>query len=350
MNTRKPKKRTVIVALWLAGSAGRKQLTGILRYVNAGRPWTVRLITDPKDFTDDVLATAEREKVDGIIVHADARSANGLATSAIPTVLMDFPPPKLARRTKAVSVILDSDEAIGEMAANYLLGLGSFASYAFVPDSANRGWSRLRERGFERTLRKRIRQLEAELAAAPAPTNAPTEGVIQPLPARGEFRSPSLYERMKNFKENDPKKYEHMRQQAAQHRQMWLQRTQGRLDYLSSLDTSGMTSSERANHEKLQELLAQREKLPVLDPTEVSEEEMRAAWRESMQLEDEIRKASAAERETLFRQTAAALGLEGEDAQALTETIREVIEVPGGNQGGPRRPRGGRPPAPPQGN
>lgn len=154
MNTRKPKKRTVIVALWLAGSAGRKQLTGILRYVNAGRPWTVRLITDPKDFTDDVLATAEREKVDGIIVHADARSANGLATSAIPTVLMDFPPPKLARRTRAISVILDSDEAIGEMAANYLLGLGSFASYAFVPDSANRGWSRLRERGFERTLRK----------------------------------------------------------------------------------------------------------------------------------------------------------------------------------------------------
>lgn len=153
MASRKPQKRTIIVALWLAGSAGRKQLTGILRYVNNGRPWSVQLITDPKDFTNDVLSKAEKEKVDGIIIHADARSADNLATSAIPTVLLDFPPPKLARRTKAVSVILDSDEAIGEVAARYFLELGTFASYAFIPDAANRGWSRLRERGFERTLR-----------------------------------------------------------------------------------------------------------------------------------------------------------------------------------------------------
>lgn len=154
MNSRKPQKRTIVVALWLAGSAGRKQLTGILRYVNNGRPWSVQLITDPKDFTNDVLAKAEANKVDGIIIHADARSADNLATSAIPTVLMDFPPPKLARRTKAVSVILDSDEAIGEVAARYFQELGTFASYAFIPDAANRGWSRLRERGFERALRK----------------------------------------------------------------------------------------------------------------------------------------------------------------------------------------------------
>lgn len=155
MATRTPKKRTIIVALWLAGSAGRKQLTGILRYVNAGRPWTVQLITDPKDFTNAVLAKAEADKIDGIIIHADANSADGLATTSIPTVLMDFPPPKIARRTKAVAVILDSDEAIGEVAAKYFLELGTFASYAFIPDAANRGWSRLRERGFERMLRKR---------------------------------------------------------------------------------------------------------------------------------------------------------------------------------------------------
>ena len=61
MNSRKPQKRTIVVALWLAGSAGRKQLTGILRYVNNGRPWSVQLITDPKDFTNDVLSKAEKE-------------------------------------------------------------------------------------------------------------------------------------------------------------------------------------------------------------------------------------------------------------------------------------------------
>lgn len=144
----------VIISLWLAGSAGRKQLAGFLRYVNSGRPWSFQLITDPTDFTDEVLRKAEADKVDGIIIHADARSAKGLATSSIPTVLLDYPPPMLGRRSKSISVILDSDEAIGEAGANYLYDLGNFASYAFIPDAANRGWSRLRERGFKTTLRK----------------------------------------------------------------------------------------------------------------------------------------------------------------------------------------------------
>ena len=36
--------RTVIVSLWSAGSCGRKQLAGILRYINAGHPWNIRII------------------------------------------------------------------------------------------------------------------------------------------------------------------------------------------------------------------------------------------------------------------------------------------------------------------
>ena len=154
MAAKKLQNLSVIIALWLAGSAGRKQLAGILRYVNQGRPWTFRLISDPTDFTDEVLKNAEAEKVDGIIIHADARSAKSLATSSIPTVLLDYPPPMLGRRSKSISVILDSDEEIGKTGANYLHGLGNFASYAFIPDAANRGWSRLRERGFKTALRK----------------------------------------------------------------------------------------------------------------------------------------------------------------------------------------------------
>lgn len=154
MAAKKPQNRSIIIALWLAGSAGRKQLAGILRYVNRGRPWSFQLITDPTDFTDEVLKKAEAEKVDGIIIHADARSAKSLAASSIPTVLLDYPPPMLGRRSRSISVILDSDEEIGAAGANYLHGLGKFASYAFIPDAANRGWSRLRERGFKATLRK----------------------------------------------------------------------------------------------------------------------------------------------------------------------------------------------------
>ena len=65
MSAKKPQNRAVIIALWLAGSAGRKQLAGFLRYVNSGRPWSFQLITDPTDFTDEVLQKAKIEAETG---------------------------------------------------------------------------------------------------------------------------------------------------------------------------------------------------------------------------------------------------------------------------------------------
>ena len=148
------KKRKVIIVLWLAGSAGRKQLSGILQFVNHDHPWTIRLITEPKEFTAEVIRDAEKDGVDGFIVHADNHSAESLAESQIPTVLIDFPPPRLLTRSRALAILLDSDERIGAVAAEYFLRLGNFGSYAFVPDAANRGWSRLRERGFKNALQR----------------------------------------------------------------------------------------------------------------------------------------------------------------------------------------------------
>ena len=74
--------------------------------------------------------------------------------SSVPTVLIDFPPPSLVSRTANLAILLDSDEDIGGRGAEYFMKLGSFASYAFIPDSGNRGWSRLRERGYKKILRK----------------------------------------------------------------------------------------------------------------------------------------------------------------------------------------------------
>ncbi len=149
---RSAKKRTVLVVLWLAGSAGRKQLTGILQYVNAGHPWSIRLISDPKDFTDEAIRKAEADGTHGLLVHANAQVGTALARSTVPTVLLDFPPPALRNRKKSIALILDGDEQIGQTAAEYFLRLGNFASFAFVPDEQNRGWSRLRERGYKTTL------------------------------------------------------------------------------------------------------------------------------------------------------------------------------------------------------
>lgn len=143
-----------MVVLWLAGSAGRKQLTGILNFVKNGHPWNIQLITEPHEFTVESVEAAHKNKIDGFIIHSGPHAAEALSGSSVPTVLIDFPPPSLVSRTANLAILLDSDEDIGGRGAEYFMKLGSFASYAFIPDSGNRGWSRLRERGYKKILRK----------------------------------------------------------------------------------------------------------------------------------------------------------------------------------------------------
>ena len=92
----KKRAKNVLVVLWLAGSAGRKQLTGILNFVKNGHPWTIRLITEPDGLTSEVLRNADHDGTNGHIIPAEQESARELSHSAIPTALIDFPPPMLA--------------------------------------------------------------------------------------------------------------------------------------------------------------------------------------------------------------------------------------------------------------
>lgn len=146
--------KTVIVSLWSAGSCGRKQLAGVLDYVNRGHPWHVRIIMDPREFAADLIARAEADGVDGFIAFVSPENAAALAASQVPTVLMSYPQPELTRRKRGLVMFLNRNDEIGRMGAEYLLSLGAFATYAFVPDALGRGWSRLRERGFRTRLRK----------------------------------------------------------------------------------------------------------------------------------------------------------------------------------------------------
>lgn len=145
--------KSVIISLWSAGSCGRKQLAGILRYVNAGHPWHVRIIMDPNAFTVETIESAERNGVDGFIAFAGPAAAERLAKSSVPTVLLSFPTPALRRRKKNIVINLNDNEQIGRMGAEYLMSCGMFGSYGFVPDTEGRGWSVQREKSFCARLR-----------------------------------------------------------------------------------------------------------------------------------------------------------------------------------------------------
>ena len=140
--------KTVVLSLWLAGSAGRKQLSGALRYVNTRGAWNFRLFGDPSECSAEALGAG----IDGFLGHVTPDNADALLASDIPAVIIDFPPPALLKRRGETVILLDDDERIGQTGADYFVSLGRFAAYAFVPDAQNRGWSRLRERGYRRRL------------------------------------------------------------------------------------------------------------------------------------------------------------------------------------------------------
>ena len=148
------KEKSVIVSLWSAGSCGRKQLAGMLRYINAGHPWNIRIIMDPRTFTPKTISDAERDGVDGLIAFSPPETVPALAATKIPTVLLSFPLPAMRRRRHDLAMFINDNEEIGAKGADYFLSLGAFASYAFVPDVEGRGWSRLRERGFRERLKR----------------------------------------------------------------------------------------------------------------------------------------------------------------------------------------------------
>lgn len=142
------KEKSVIVSLWSAGSCGRKQLAGVLRYINAGHHWNVRIIMDPKDFTADVIRQATSDGVDGFIAFAEEDASRALAETTVPTVLLSGATPELAARKRNLAIFVNDNDVIGRKGAEHFLSLGTFASFAFVPDPLGRDWSAPREKSF----------------------------------------------------------------------------------------------------------------------------------------------------------------------------------------------------------
>lgn len=202
-------------------------------------------------------------------------------------------------------------------------------------------------------LRARIRELEAELAAGGNESAALISNAVSRLERRERGDNPR--EMMERMKKEDPERYTQMTNRFAQWQQFRRERQQTKLDFLSSIDTTHMSASERATHERLQNLIVQREEMEAEIPTmgEADEETRREFFGQMMELNREIGELNGSERKILLGETAKILGLGDADANALVETVQDILEVteggfggPGGGgpggRGGPRGGRGGR--------
>ena len=154
-----------------------------------------------------------------------------------------------------------------------------------------------------------------------------------------------LLVQMEEMKKNDPARYTQMTNRFANWRRSRAEQARNKIDFLSSIDTSHMSADARKTHDALQELIARRENIEAqLQDPDLTDEERGKLMRQLWESHGELQRLNGEERKNLIDETARSLGFEGEDAQEISATIREVIEAtdggwggrPGGDRGGPR--------------
>ena len=148
-------RKKVFIALRMAGIAGQEKLSGIFRFLGENHDWDMTLVRTAAEFTPERMSNALRESYDGFIVSIPDTEASAalLASSAVPTIVMDIHSPQLERRSANIVFIRNSSEEIGRAAANHLLSIGTCRSYAFVHNPSVLPWSVDRCRAFRETLR-----------------------------------------------------------------------------------------------------------------------------------------------------------------------------------------------------
>ena len=148
-------RKKVFIALRMAGIAGQEKLSGIFRFLGDNHDWDIRLVRTAGEFSVAAVKEALRSKYDGFIVSIPGteETAAVLATTDIPTIVMDIYSRRLAARKRNIVFIRNSSEEIGRTAANHLLAIGTCRSYAFVHNPSVMQWSIDRCRAFCETLR-----------------------------------------------------------------------------------------------------------------------------------------------------------------------------------------------------
>ena len=157
------------------------------------------------------------------------------------------------------------------------------------------------------------------------------------MPTAAEMRA-----NMEKLRETDPARYAQMTNRLARWQEHRLQRANNRLKILSTIDTSSFTAEERQTHDALRNAIVKCEELRQrLNPQnkDVTEEQRKATFEELRNLDAEIRRLEASERDTLLLNMARSFGLPAEKAKVMLENIKTIDEATnGGNyRSGTRR-------------
>ena len=192
-----------------------------------------------------------------------------------------------------------------------------------------------------KALRRRVRELERELAEArrsePRPdidgglgTDRRTAGHQSEVV--GESGPKSGHERFRDglakLEKTDPERYTQITNRMAQFRQRRLERAASKLDFLSSIDISRMTSDEQKVHNDLQDMIVRREELEEqLRNRDLPIEDRRAIMEQMRDTDHAMRDANASEQNALLLLLGDSMGYSAEDSKALADSAKAIFDA-----------------------
>lgn len=145
----------VVVAINYIGSSGRRQLSGVLAYLDAApHDWYMRPVGTEQELADEIEAVRHGRGADGFIVGRllSDRLRRRLMKVPLPIVAVNLPPPLFAARPRGIAFVYNDNDGIGSLAARHLASLGSFRSFAHISAAEANDWSETRSRAFAATL------------------------------------------------------------------------------------------------------------------------------------------------------------------------------------------------------
>lgn len=153
--SRKKSIKSVLVALPLSTASGRDFLAGFSRYAREHGHWHIRIHANPSDLTSAILKSAMDGGLNGLVMSENYAPAVArlIETSQLPVTLLGQRGTWIKHRKSNISFVRNNDNEIGRFAANYLLNLGRFRSFGFIPDWNESYWADERAQGFADQIR-----------------------------------------------------------------------------------------------------------------------------------------------------------------------------------------------------
>lgn len=175
-------KRNILVLLWSSTIAsGHDFFTGFAALARQHADWQLHLRIAKKIIEPNILRTIRAGGYNGIVTDEDTYFAFPADTIPAATSVVIFGTYNPDAPTN-VAYVQNDNAAIARFGGNYLLSLGRFRSFGFVPTEVAHGWSSIRATAFAKTLRAQRHEafifdpndhalpLKAWLRALPKPT------------------------------------------------------------------------------------------------------------------------------------------------------------------------------------